>query len=76
MRHNENKVMRCLWYAFLIVIILSFLISFGYEIRNGSASGMLKENMILSEWNETGLGITPEERKQAFIKQRERRTEV
>lgn len=76
MRHNENKVMRCLWYAFLMVIILTFLIVFGYEMWNGTTSGMLTENTILAEWNEECLGIPREERNQAFLRQRERGMET
>ena len=40
MRHNENKAMRCFWYAFLMVIVMTFLVTFGWEMRNGTAFGM------------------------------------
>lgn len=39
MRHKENKIMRCLWFTFSLVVVLTFLLLFGYEIWNNTAFG-------------------------------------
>lgn len=37
MKCNENKVMRCIWSAFSLVVVFAILLGFGYDMWKDNA---------------------------------------